>query len=256
MLRSETEGIDVLVLRIRCAEVMSGAEHLASEIQGEVAVLEVLAGAGGVVDFVLQAIGIIEVVAAEGDEVGAVFHDEFVEGEASLVCFVGFGGDESFGADVLEVGEEVGGLDFLHEEDAGVVGRGNEFGAQRALVGRVGVGGERTQQEEAEGEGVGGAGDPSDVARDGTAQRGDGGDGEGDDGRHHVATLPSGVVIEAEKEGGPSADTEGEVGGGAVVFRTAEGDEERGEEEGRPGEDHFPRVGIDGHSEEREGVIF
>jgi hypothetical protein len=53
---------------------------------------------------------------------------------------VGFGGDESFGADVQEVREEVGGLDFLHEEDAGVVGRGNEVGAEGALVGRVGVG--------------------------------------------------------------------------------------------------------------------
>jgi len=155
------------LLRIGSAEVVAGAEHLAAEGQGEVAVLEVLAGEGGVVDSFLQAVGVVQVVAAEGDEVGAEFHDEFVEGEAAFVGLVGFGGDESFGADVLEVPVEIGGLDFLHEEDAGVFGRGNEFGAEGALVGCVGIGGERTQQEEAEGEGVGGAGDPSDVARDG-----------------------------------------------------------------------------------------
>jgi len=56
---------------IRRAEVVAGAEHLAAEGQGEVAVLEVLAGEGGGVDVFLQAVGIIEVVAAEGDEVGA-----------------------------------------------------------------------------------------------------------------------------------------------------------------------------------------
>lgn len=211
---------------------MAGAEHLAAESQLQVAVLEVLAGEGGGVDFFLQAVGVVQVVAAEGDEVGAEFHDEFVEGEAAFVGFVGFGGDESFGADVLKVREEVGGLDFLDEEDAGVVGRGDEFGDEGALVGRVGVGGQGTQEEEAQDERVGGAGDPTDFERDGAVQRGNGGDGEGNYRGHHVAALPSGVIIEAEEEGGPGAYAEGEVGGGAVVFHAAEGDEEGGEEEG------------------------
>lgn len=211
---------------------MAGAEHLAAEGQGEVAVLEVLAGEGGGVDFFLQAVGVVEVVASEGDEVGAELHDEFVEGEAALVGFVGFGGDESFGADVLEVREEVGGLDFLDEKHASVIGRRNKFGDEGALVGRVGIGGQGTQEEEAEGKRVGGAGDPTDFARDGTGQRGDGWDGKGNYRGHHVAALPGGVIVEAEEEGGPSADAEGEVGGGAVVFHAAEGDKEGGEEEG------------------------
>ena len=95
--------------------------------------MEILANEGDVVDFLLQAVGVVQVVAAEGDEVGAEFRDEFVQSEAALVGFVDFGGDESFGADVLEVRVEVGGLDFLNEEDACVVGRVNESGAQAPL---------------------------------------------------------------------------------------------------------------------------
>ncbi len=234
---------------------MAGAKHLAAEGQGKVTVLEILAGEGGGVDFVLQAVRVVQIVASEGDEVGAQFHDEFVEGETAFVSFVGFGCDESFGADVLEAGEEVGGLDFLDEEDAGVIGRGDEFGGEGALVGRVGIGGQRTQEEKAQDERVGGAGDPSDVARDGAAQRGDGGDGKRDDGWHHVAALPGGIIIKAEEERGPRAHSEGEVGGGARVFRAAEGDEERTEEKGGPGEEDFPGVEVDRHAEERSGVI-
>lgn len=218
--------------------------------------MEVLAGEGGGVDFVLQAVGVVEVVAAEGDEVGAQFHDEFVEGEAALVGIVGFGGDESFGADVLEVREEVGGLDFLDEEDAGVIGRGDELGDEGALVGRIGIGRQGTQEEEAQDERVGGTGDPTDVARYGAVQHGDGGDGKRDDGRHHVAALPCGVVVETEEERGPCAHSEGEVSGGAVVFRAAEGDEKRAEKKRRPREEHGPGIGIDGHAEKRSGVIF
>ena len=78
----------------------------------------------------------------------------------TLVGLVGFRGEQPFGAVVFEVGEEVGGLDFLDKEGAGVIGGWHEVSDEGALGGRIGVGGERAQDEEAEGESMGRAGHP------------------------------------------------------------------------------------------------
>lgn len=89
--------------------------------------------------------------------------------------------------------------------------------------------------------------------RRGGEEGGEGGDDEGDKGGDHVAALPCGVVIEAEKEGAPCADSEREIPCGTFVFISEEGGYQGGGEQGTPGEQDFPCVGIDGDSEQGQG---